>query len=322
MPYRSRYINQYPPPIYSQAEIETPDPIVDVCGALIVITASVSDPEVHSFVWEQITGPTVDFNVSSDGLTLSFIREQTVDHVFRLYVDRYTSVEVSEDYTVTDTIQSNLTANIAPTLSPLLHQNSITSDELLIGVEAVDNNGEYISGEQPARVWFTFGNSPSFNKPFIQYVLYTEQGIPVYIDTEVLGLHRTIQPAGRYYVEAQFYGGGVVRSRTVQLSTRNINTFGKHIRSNLLVDYTKVNSNITSPIVVRDILGSVKKLITDTLSSDYAKVSGVSSSFVKTSYSAITCDTITDTLATSVVTTKPIAASVVATRLNGGNIGG
>ena len=331
MPYLSKAINWYPPSLPSMAVITPPPTLVDVCGAMIVLTAVVEDAGAHNYQWEQISGPTVSFVISNNGLTLTFLREITTeDYIFRMYADRYLSIEVFEDFTVTDVIQSNPEFILDNTRQIRPHQTLATSKRLRLGAAATIIQG----GDQPAALWWRFDpdrlrseqtSIHRSNETFIQFNLIQEGVgvIGVFYGEEVL--HRASPTVGEYYyVEAVYEYHTVVSNRARLPVARNVNPLlGCHAYTRMQIHVSSAAPVKLNPVVVRAVKGSAKKLLTSDPDFRFAPMPIRAPLYSVVKFKTIIKDSVDLTTVGEVEDNAiPIRYTKYAVvRINGGNIG-
>jgi len=318
MPFISRKVNYYPPPIFSKAFIKPSVDTIDLCGALIVITAEVSDPTFHTITWEQVSGPAVQFTVSNNNQTLAFVRTQNTPHTFRVIVDQGLSTETSEDFLVTDIVRSyaptKLESNVVNQVDNTIQTG--LSATVNIGVRAITLN----SGENPSEIWWDMSTT---RLDFIRYEVINSVGTVVFTSYDQTRRHFITPVNGIYRVRAVFPNGNILSKRVSMTGLRNVNDFGEHLRTDANVS---IGSQVTpykpATSVVRQVAGSVRKITTTVAPVGMtSNISGFHPAVTAGRFQAVGKVEVT-LLPTSIESThSPYLTSVIATRLQGQNIG-
>ena len=218
MKYASKVANKYPPPIPPKAVVVPPEPVVNVCGTIINVVATVFNAELHTFSWAQISGPNVSFIVSGDGLTLSFVRAIAVNHVFRLTVDKGTSIETFADYTVTDSIESRVGLGLTNTKGVSV-QRGVGGVAPIARIHGRLSSGGVLNDLTPTELQWDTGLTTGFKKVEIY-----ESNDGVNFSKVGVSFIHTQQPtypaiAGRFYYVKEYGSVTAKKSNTVISAT-------------------------------------------------------------------------------------------------------
>jgi len=234
MSFFSKFINIYPPPLPGEAGYILPSgPTISPCNPLITVQAQVLQTEGHTLEWEQVAGPSVPFTVSPDMLSLSFVRVVQTNHIFRLYIDRYTSIEVFQDFTVTDLILSDIAPHF--TTDYITGGNTIEGTqrdgpELVLTVDQSAPEGQWTYS--PVILSWTYLRPEGF----LRYDVYE------YDNPDSAG---TLVATQLGYSVRATYTGTVGKYYRVRAVTARYTTTSKMVQKQAPINYTGLGPSIT-----------------------------------------------------------------------------